>query len=121
MAKFNKFEEMLAWQKARELTGQIYKITANGRFGKDFGLRDQIRRASVSIMLNIAEGFARRTNKEFAQFLFHAHGSVAEVQSALYVAVDQEYITKKSFGELYSSCAEVSRMISGLIKYLRSS
>jgi len=119
MAKFERFEDIIAWQKARALVGQVYKVTGDGKFSKDFGLRDQTRRASVSIMLNIAEGFARRTNKEFAQFLFLAHGSVAEVQSALYIALDQKYITKESFEVLYTDCSEVSRMISGLIGYLR--
>lgn len=121
MAKFERFEEIVAWQRARELVGEVYRATTNGKFNKDFGLRDQIRRASVSIMLNIAEGFARRTNKEFSQFLFVAHGSVAEVQSALYVAMDQKYITRETFDKLYSDCTEISRMISGLIKYLRTS
>ena len=120
MAKFEKFEDILAWQKARELVGGIYKVMADGKFARDFALRDQMRRASVSIMLNIAEGFARKTNKEFAQFLFIAHGSIAEVQSALYISMDQEYLDKESFTKLYSDCTEVSRMISGLIKYLRS-
>jgi four helix bundle protein len=120
MAKFERFEDILAWQEARELVGKIYRITADSKFAKDFGLGDQIRRASVSIMLNIAEGFARRTNKEFGQFLFVAHGSTAEVQSALYVAMDQQYVSKESFDKLYSDCAEISRMISGLIKYLWS-
>ncbi len=120
MAKFERFEDILAWQKARELVGEVYRITADGKFTKDFGLRDQICKASVSIMLNIAEGFARRTNKEFGQFLFVAHGSTAEVQSALYIALDQKYITQEAFDKLYSDCAEISRMISGLIKYLRS-
>ena len=73
---------MVAWQKSRELVGEIIKVTSDGEFKRDYGLRDQIRRASTSIMLNVAEGFARRTNKEFSRFLFTAHGSVAEVQSA---------------------------------------
>ncbi len=120
MGKFEKFEEILAWQKGRELVGDVYEVTAGSNFPRDFGLRDHIRRASVSIMLNIAEGFARRTNKEFSQFLFIAHGSVAEVQSALCIALDQKYISRESFEKLYSHCSEVPRMISGLIKYLCS-
>jgi four helix bundle protein len=121
MATFEKFEDMLAWQKARQLANEVYTATSNGKFSKDFALRDQIRRASVSIVLNIAEGFARRTNKEFSQFLFVAHGSIAEVQAALYIALDQKYLTKESFDELYVDCTEVSRIVSGLIKHLRNS
>ncbi len=79
MAKFNKFEEIQAWQKARDVTLQIYEITSDSNFSKDYGLKDQIRRASVSIMANIAEGHGRRTNVEFADFLDIARGSVAEV------------------------------------------
>ena len=121
MSKIEKFEDIVAWQRARELVNHVYKITTDGRFSKDFGLRDQIRRASIPIMLNIAEGFARRTDKEFGHFLFVAHGSVAEVQSALYVALDQKYVNHEDFETLYGRCNEVSRMIPGLIKYLRPS
>jgi four helix bundle protein len=120
MANFERFEDIVAWQKARLLVGEVYRVTADGRFTKDYGLRDQIRRASVSIMLNIAEGFARRTNKEFGQFLFIAHGSTAEVQSALYIALDQKYIGQETFESLFANCTEISKMISGLLKYLRS-
>jgi four helix bundle protein len=92
MATFKRFEEIGAWQKSRELTREIYKITAAGRFGRDYGLRDQIRRASVSIMSNIAEGFERSGSGEFGQFLSTAKGSAGEVRSQLYVALDQEYL-----------------------------
>lgn len=88
MTGINRFEDILAWQKARELTREVYRLSAEGAFARDFGLRDQLRRASVSIMLNVAEGFARRTNREFIHFLGNAHGSAAEVQAALYVALD---------------------------------
>jgi len=120
MSKFDKFEDILVWQRARELVNEVYRATSTGKFNKDFGLRDQIRRAALSTMLNIAEGFARRTNKEFAQFLFVAHGSVAEVQSALYVALDQHYVSTDAFSILYKQCTEISQMLTGLIKYLRS-
>ena len=120
MAKFERFEDIIAWQKARILVGDVYKATSSGRFEKDFGLKDQIRRASVSVMLNIAEGFARRGDKQFGQFLHIAQGSVAEVQSALYIALDQKYINEDSFHGIYDQCAEISKMLSGLIKYLRS-
>ena len=119
MAKFERFEDIIAWQRARQLVGDIYTTSSNGKFNKDFGLKDQIRRASVSVMLNIAEGFARRGDKQFGQFLHIAQGSVAEVQSALYIALDQEYVDKNSFDSLYNQCTEISKMLSGLITYLR--
>ncbi len=119
MAKIERFEDIKAWQKARELVNEIYSVTNDGRFAKDFGLREQIRRAAVSIMLNIAEGFARKTNREFSQFLVIAHGSAAEVQSALYVALDQNYITQQQFEKLYKMTDETSKMIMGFSSYLR--
>jgi len=119
MAKIEKFEDILAWQKARELVAAIYHASNTGLFAKDFGLRDQIRRASVSIMLNIAEGFARRTSCEFLKFLVIAHGSAAEVQAALYVALDQKYISQEQFESLYKTTNETSKMIMGFSNYLR--
>ena len=119
MAKFNKFEEIQAWQKAHEVTLLVYKITSNNNFSKDFGLKDQIRRASVSVMANIAEGHGRRTNPEFANFLNLARGSAAEVQSHLYVALGLQYITKEEFEKIYQMLDEVSRMTLALAKYLR--
>ena len=121
MAKFSKFEEIQAWQKARDITLRIYKITADGSFAKDFGLKDQIRRASVSIMANIAEGHGRRTNAEFANFLNIARGSVAEVQSHLYIALGLNYINQKDFDEIYQTLTEISRMTLSLAQYLRTS
>jgi four helix bundle protein len=113
-----RFEDIQAWQKAREFTKAIYDVIGNGAFAKDFTLKDQIKRAAISIMLNIAEGFGRRTDKEFNQFLVQAHGSCAEVQSALYIALDQSYISEKRFNDLYSSADEISRMITGFYNYL---
>lgn len=101
------------------MTLLFYKITADGSFGKDFGLKDQIRRASVSIMANIAEGPGRRTNIEFANFLNIAHGSVAEVQSHLFVAAGLHYINHDEFEQIYQMLTEVSRMTLSLAKYLR--
>lgn len=118
MAKIRRFEDIEAWIKARELTKSVYEISSISCFKKDFSLKDQIRRASVSIMLNIAEGFARKTDKEFARFLVQAHGSAAEVQSALYVALDQHYLTQNQFNCLYKKTEEVSRMIMNFILYL---
>lgn len=121
MAKFSKFEEIQAWQKARDITLQIYGLTNGEKFGRDFGLKDQICRASVSIMANIAEGHGRRTNIEFANFLNIARGSVAEVQSHLYIALGLNYINQKQFDELYQILTEISRMLLSLAQYLRSS
>lgn len=120
MGTIKRFEDIIAWKKARILVREIYKITLRDRFSKDFALKEQIRRAAISIMLNIAEGFARRTDKEFAQFLVQAHGSTAEVQSALYIALDQGYFTQECFTELYKLSEEISRAINSFEKYLRN-
>ncbi len=116
MAAIKRFEDILAWQKARSLTNSIYKETSIGAFAKDYSLRDQIRRASVSVMLNIAEGFGRKTDREFKQFLLQAHGSCAEIQAALYIALDQKYISQQVFQCSYDSVDEISRMIIGFHK-----
>ncbi|MBV9215268.1 MAG: four helix bundle protein [Acidobacteria bacterium] len=121
MATFKRFEEIQAWQKARIATRRVYELTRSGDFSKDFGLANQIRRAAVSVMANIAEGNGRRTNKDFASFLVQAHGSAAEVQSHLYVALDLEYIEADSFKELYDLTDEVSRMTMSLAQHLRNS
>ena len=121
MATFKKFEEIEAWRKARELTKRIYKISRATSFARDFGLKDQIRRASVSIMSNIAEGYDRSGTGEFIQFLATAKGSAAEVKCQLYVALDQSYIDQSTFVELTSLAAETGNMIGGLINYLRRS
>ncbi len=118
MPTFKKFEDIMAWQKARQITGAIYRATKNGEFARDFGLRDQIRRASVSIMANIAEGFARRSDKDFAYFLNISRSSTAEVQSHLYVAIDQGYIEQKEFDEIYDQLEEASKMIFALVRHL---
>ena len=112
--KIERFEDLIAWQKARELTRSIYKITNKGKFARDFGLRDQIRRASVSVMSNIAEGFERGGRAEFHQFLVIAKGSCAEVLSQLYVALDTNYIDKRTFDKISLLAIETSRIIGGL-------
>ena len=112
--KIKIFEDLIAWQKARELTREIYTATKHGEFKKDFGLRDQIQRASVSIMSNIAEGFDRAGRAEFHQFLVIAKGSCAEVKSQLYVALDVGYITNGRFNKLKELADEVSQIIGGL-------
>ncbi|MFD0964415.1 four helix bundle protein [Pseudofulvibacter geojedonensis] len=121
MGKFSSFEEIIAWQKARELNLDIYSFTnKNNSFSKDFGLRDQIRRASISISSNIAEGFERQTSKEFIRFLYIAKASAGEVRSQLYLAVDLSYITKEEFEKLNLKVSDIAKLISGLIKYLES-
>ena len=114
MKKITTFEDLIAWQKARELTREIYKVTKNGEFKKDFGLRDQIQRACVSIMSNIAEGFDRASRAEFHQFLVIAKGSCAEVKSQLYVAFDVGYISNTRFNKLKELTDEVLQIIGGL-------
>jgi len=119
MGTFKSFEEIEAWQKARELIREIYSVSKRGTFSKDFALRDQIRRAGVSIMSNIAEGFERAGTKEFSQFLAIAKGSTGEVRTHLYIACDQGYLTKAEFDHLLPLSLEVSRMIAGLMTYLQ--
>jgi len=121
MATFKKFEKIEAWKKARQLTKKIYGVSRNARFAKDFGLRDQIRRASVSIMSNIAEGYDRSGTGEFVQFLATAKGSAAEVGCQLYVALDQDYVDNLAFNELSGLAEETANMIGGLMHYLRRS
>jgi four helix bundle protein len=121
MARIEKFEDLVSWQKARALTQRVYRATKSGGFAKDFGLRDQIRRASVSILSNIPQGFERGGDKEFQQFLSVAKGSCAEVRAQLYVALDESYIEPKEFEELEALTVEISRLISGMMTYLASS
>ncbi len=119
MAKIEQFEDILAWQKGRELTQLVYRASRKGEFAKDFALRDQIRRAVISITSNIAEGFERGGTKEFIQFLGHSKGSSGEVRSQLYVALDEEYVDQELWQELHNRCLEISRLLDGFIKYLR--
>ncbi len=115
------FEEMDMWKKARELVKFIYQITRNKEFCKDFSLVDQIRRAAVSVMSNIAEGFERGSNTEFIQFLYIAKGSCGEVRTQLYAALDQMYISGAEFEAGKELCINISGQISGLIQYLKGS
>ena len=112
--RIEKFEDLIVWQKARELTKNIYRVTKIGELFRDFGLREQIRRASVSTMSNIAEGFERAGRSEFHQFLVIAKGSCAELRSQLYVALDAEYIDIGTFQILDGLSKETSRLIGGL-------
>ena len=116
-----RFEDLVAWQKARALTAKIYAVTRTGQFAKDFGLLDQIRRASVSIGSNIAEGFERGNNREFITFLGIAKGSAGEVRSQLYTAYDVGYLSDEELGEMVELSKGVSKLINGLILSLRKS
>lgn len=120
MSKIEKFENIEAWKKAREVVNSIYEITGSGKFSKDCALRDQIRRAAISIPSNIAEGFSRKSNKEFVQFLFIAKGSTSKLQTQLYLASDQKYITKEQFDNSYGELEIISKQISRFITYLRN-
>lgn len=115
------FEDLKAWQEARVLTNKIYKITANLPFSKDYSLKDQIRRASSSVMLNIAEGFDSGYDQAFIQFLSYAKRSCSEVQSILYISLDNNYISSNDFGFLYEQANVIRKICVGLIKYLKKS
>jgi four helix bundle protein len=119
--RVRKFEELETWKRARELTNRVYQASATSGFSRDFGLKNQIRRAAISILSNIAEGFERGGDKEFLQFLAVAKGSCGEVRAQLYIAVDQGYLSQELFEELSNNVREIGRMISGLMKYLSKS
>lgn len=121
MPTIERFEDLIAWQKGRALSQAIYRVTRQGEFVGDFSLRDQLRRAAVSVPSNIAEGFERAGNKEFIQFLSIAKGSAGEVRTQLYVALDAEYITVQDFHRLLRLATEVSNLINGLLTYLTCS
>ena len=121
MAKVERFEDLTSWQKARELNRRVYEFSRSPAFARDFGLRDQMRRASISVMSNIAEGFERGGDKEFIQFLATAKGSCGELRSQLYAALDEQYLNQAEFDTLHALCLEVSRLISGFMAYLRRS
>ncbi len=114
MGHVGRFEDLIAWQKARELAKKIYEITRNDRFARDFGLSSQIQRAAVSIMSNIAEGFERDGRGDFHRFLTIAKASCAEVRSQLYIAFDIGYIAQSEFDGLQKQAEEVARIIGGL-------
>ena len=121
MAKIERFEDIESWKLARETTRLIYGVSSDGKFAKDFALVGQIRRAAISILSNIAEGFERNGDKEFIQFLTIAKGSCGEARAQLYVALDQKYIDEKVFAEIKGKLIDTSRLISGLISYLMQS
>jgi four helix bundle protein len=115
------FEDLEVWRDARRLTQAIYRLTKAEKFSKDFALRDQIQRATISIMSNIAEGFERGGNQEFCQFLYIAKGSCGEVRSQLYIALDQSYVSRNELDQLTDSYKRLSSMISNFIAYLKNS
>jgi four helix bundle protein len=118
--KFTRFEDLECWQEARSLVNLVYKVTKGKEFKKDLRLSSQIQAAATSTMANIAEGLIRRSDKEFTQFLYISMSSAAEVQSHLYIALDQGYIDQDQFNIIYEQANKTARIISGLIKYLRT-
>ncbi|MCK4421371.1 four helix bundle protein [candidate division WOR-3 bacterium] len=121
MSKIRRFQDIESWKKSRELVREIYTISREGEFSKDWSLKDQVRRAALSIMNNIAEGYSRQTDKEFIQFLYISKGSASEVQSQIYVALDLNYINKEEFNRLYGETEDISKLLSGFIRYLKES
>jgi len=119
MSKVERFEDLKVWQATRDAVTVVYQLSSTGSFSRDYALRDQIRRAAVSVPSNVAEGFSRHSNKEFIQFLFIAKGSAAEVQSQLYVALDQGYISQGEFDKMYAQMEVVAKQISRFITYLK--
>ena len=118
MARIERFEDVQAWQKARVLVREIYRVSGEGPFRRDFGLKDQIRRAAVSVMSNIAEGFERNSDNELRRFLFIAKGSCGEVVSQVYVALDLGYLSEQEFESLQELARDVSRLTGGFLRYL---
>jgi four helix bundle protein len=116
--KITRFEEIEGWQLARELTRKVYSLASKEKFSRDFGLRDQIQRAAGSSMHNVAEGFDSGSNADFVRFLRYAQRSCTEVQSQLYVALDQKYLSSKEFDDVFSLADQTKSKIGGLIKYL---
>jgi four helix bundle protein len=121
VATIKRFEDIGAWQEGRKLVRAIYQASCAGNFARDFALRDQIRRAAISIPSNIAEGFERDGNREFYQFLSLAKGSCGEVRTQLYLALDEAYVTKSQFDSLSEAALRISRMVASLMTYLRRS
>lgn len=121
MATIKSFEDIDFWQKARDLSNDIYTKKLEGSFSKDFSLRDQINRSSGSIMDNIAEGFERGGNKEFIQFLSYSKGSCGEVRSQLLRAKDRKHLCEEDFQELFTKALEVGKQIGGFMNYLSGS
>jgi four helix bundle protein len=118
--KIESFTKIDSWKEARELVNEIYKSTTNGKFSKDYGLRDQIQRAAVSIMSNIAEGFDSGSKKSFITFLNYSYRSASEVESLLFIALDLDYIDNEIFNYLMQKTKKIKSLIGGFIKYLKN-
>ena len=121
MATIENFEDIEAWRSSREVNKLICAITANEKFSRDFALTNQMRRASISVLSNIAEGFERGGDKEFVQFLSVAKGSCGEARAQLYIALDQHYISAAEFDSISNKLSETGRLISGLMRYFLES
>lgn len=121
MAAIERFEDIEAWKEARVLTQMVYQVSGKGNFARDSRLRNQIRGASGSVMHNIAEGFDAQSDQEFVRFLVYARRSATEVQSALYIALDQNYISQADFNMIYDQATKVKKLINGFIRYLNRS
>lgn len=117
--KIERFEDLECWQEARVLVNMVYRITKNVEFARDYTLRDQIRAAAISVMNNIAEGFDSQSNTEFKRFPRYSRRSVSEVQSCLYVALDQEYIKELQFREVYEQGVKTRKVVDGMLRYLK--
>ena len=120
MAKIEQFEDLEVWKLARKLTGKLYSLSRSGAFARDFGFRDQICRAAVSIVSNIAEGFERRSNSQFMQFLDIANGSAGELRAQLYIALDLGYVSQKQFQDAFDDIVCIGKMLTSLIRHLRT-
>jgi len=120
VSRIQRFEDIQAWQEARSLTKEIYTVSGSGQWAKDYALRDQIRRASISVMSNIAERFERQTDAEFARFLAMAKASASEIKAQVYIALDQGYIDQNRFDDLFEQCDKVARYLGSFIRYLRN-
>lgn len=118
--KVKRFEDLQVWQDSRSFVKSIYELTSSLNFSKDYGLRDQIQRASVSIMNNISEGFERDSNREFIKFLGYSKGSAGEVRSMLYIALDLKYITKEEFDLAFNQAINIITQLANFIKYLKT-
>jgi four helix bundle protein len=120
VTKYQRFEDLPVWQVARELVNAVYDLTCKGEFSRDFALRDQIRRAAISIMSNIAEGFESASDTNFIRYLGYAKSSTAEVRSQLYIATDRKYMTQEEFGDALNLALSCGRQLTGLIQYLQA-
>jgi len=119
MAAIERFEDIRAWQAARKLTQMVYAVSSRGAFARDHRLRDQIQGSAISVMSNIAEGFDSSTSGEFIRFLGYARRSATELQSQLYIALDQGYISQEEFQRIYAQATKTKSLIGGFIRYLK--